>query len=264
MVSYVHFCNIETKLKMKQSKTISKPPFLALIILSLMFITTLSFAQTTPATFVVDNSVTMTKEKQQRTTPQQALQMLKDGNNRFATGKLLKRNLYEQVTTTAKGQFPYAVVLSCIDSRTSTEIIFDEGLGDVFNARIAGNFVNTDILGSMEFACKVAGAKLVLVVGHSKCGAIKGACDNVQLGNLSHVIEEIKPAVDSIKNIDGERNSRNDAYVQAVAEENVKLAIKEIREKSSIINEMEKKGEIIIVGAMYNLETGKVTFYECE
>lgn len=211
---------------------------------------------------IVKDSVTMTKEKQQSITPQQALQKLKDGNNRFVTGNLLKRNLKEQVKTTAKGQFPYSVVLSCIDSRTSTELIFDEGLGDVFNARIAGNFVNTDILGSMEFACKVAGAKLVLVVGHSKCGAIKGACDHVKLGNLTHVMDEIEPAVGSVKNIEGERNSKNDAFVQAVAIENVKLAIKEIREKSSILNEMEKKGEIIIVGAMHDLETGKVEFFQ--
>ncbi len=207
------------------------------------------------------DSLTPIKEKQQSITPQQALQKLKNGNNRFISGKPLKRNLIQQRTTTAKGQFPYAIVLSCIDSRTSTELIFDEGLGDVFNARIAGNFVNTDILGSMEFACKVAGAKLILVVGHSQCGAIKGACDHLKLGNLTHIVNEIEPAVDSVKNMAGERNSHNDAFVQRVAIENIKLALKRIREKSSILNEMEKKSEIIIVGAIYDLETGKVFFF---
>lgn len=247
---------------MKITKTKTTITFLAIGTLFLMLIAAPSFSQTASTNSIVVDTVTMTKEKQESITTEQALQKLKDGNKRFVSVKQLKRNLNEQVTKTAKGQFPYAIVLSCIDSRTSTELIFDEGLGDVFNARIAGNFVNTDILGSMEFACKVAGSKLILIVGHSKCGAIKGACDNVQLGNLTHVIDEIKPAVDNVKNIDGERNSHNDAFVQAVAEENIKLAIKEIREKSSILNEMEKKGEIMIVGSMYNLETGKVDFFQ--
>jgi carbonic anhydrase len=208
------------------------------------------------------DTATMTMEKQMSITPKEALEQLKAGNMRFTAGEPLKRNLQEQVKVTAKGQFPYAVVLSCIDSRTSSELIFDQGLGDIFNSRIAGNFVNTDIIGSMEFACKVAGAKVLLVVGHSKCGAVKGACDHVELGNLTHLLKEIEPAVDSVKNIKGERNSHNDAFVQAVAIENVKLTLKEIREKSSILSEMEKKGEIIIVGAMYDLETGKVEFFQ--
>ncbi len=253
---------MKIKSTMKITKTKTTITFLAIATLFLMLIAAPSFSQTASTNSIVVDTVTMTKEKQESITTEQALQKLKDGNKRFVSVKQLKRNLNEQVTKTAKGQFPYAVVLSCIDSRTSTELIFDEGLGDVFNARIAGNFVNTDILGSMEFACKVAGSKLILIVGHSKCGAIKGACDNVQLGNLTHVIDEIKPAVDNVKNIDGERNSHNDAFVQAVAEENIKLAIKEIREKSSILNEMEKKGEIMIVGSMYNLETGKVDFFQ--
>jgi len=263
MNSNTQFCRkYKTKQKMKPTKANSTSKFSALVTLLLILVTTFSFSQTASTSAAVTDSVTMTKEKQQNITPQQALQKLKDGNNRFVTGKLLDRNLNDQVKATANGQFPYAIVLSCVDSRTSTELIFDEGLGDVFNARIAGNFINTDILGSMEFACKVAGAKLILVVGHNKCGAIKGACDNVELGNLTHVIDEIKPAVDNVKNIDGERNSHNDDFVQAVAEENVRLAIKEISEKSSILNEMEKKGEIIIVGAMYDLGTGKVTFLQ--
>lgn len=262
MILKAHFCGIKKKHLMKQTKTKFSFTFSALASILLMLSTHSGFSQTASTTSMVVDTITMTKEKQHFITPQQALQKLKDGSNRFASGQPLKRNLTQQVTTTSKGQFPYAVVLSCIDSRTSTELIFDEGLGNVFNARIAGNFVNTDILGSIEFACKVAGAKLVLVVGHSQCGAVKGACDHVQLGNLTHVMDEIKPAVESVKNIDGERNSHNDAFVQAVAEVNVKLAIKEIREKSSILNEMEKKGEIIIAGAMYDLETGKVTFYD--
>ena len=210
----------------------------------------------------VTENITMTKEKQQAITPQQALQNLKDGNNRFVSGKPLMRNMPEQTAITAKGQYPYAVILGCVDSRASAELIFDAGLGDFFSARIAGNFVNTDILGSMEFACKVAGAKMIVVMGHSKCGAIKGACDNVELGNLTHLISEIKPSVESVKNIEGERNSKNDTFVQAVATENVKLAIKEIQEKSPILAEMEKKGEIIIVGAMQDLDTGKVDFIQ--
>lgn len=210
----------------------------------------------------VTDQVTMSKEKQQAITPQQALQKLKDGNTRFVTGKPLMRNLQKQTAITAKGQYPYAVILGCVDSRASAELIFDAGLGDFFSARIAGNFVNTDILGSMEFACKVAGAKMIVVMGHSKCSAIKGACDNVELGNLTHLISEIKPSVESVKNVEGDRNSKNDAFVQAVANENVKLAITEIQEKSPILAEMQKKGEIIIVGAMQDLDTGKVDFFQ--
>ena len=206
--------------------------------------------------------ITMTKEKQQAITPQEALQKLKDGNNRFVSGKPLMRNLQDQKAITAKGQYPYAAILGCVDSRASAELIFDAGLGDFFSARIAGNFVNTDILGSMEFACKVAGAKMIVVMGHSKCGAIKGACDNVELGNLTHLISEIRPSVESVKNVEGERNSHNDTFVQAVAVENVRLAIKEIQDNSPILAEMEKKGEIIIVGAMHDLETGKVEFIQ--
>lgn len=203
----------------------------------------------------------MTKEMQQSMTPRQALQKLKDGNNRFVSGKSMHYNYLEAAHETASGQYPSAIVLSCVDSRTSSELIFDQTMGDIFNARIAGNFVNTDILGSMEFACKVAGAKLVVVIGHNKCGAVKGACDHVELGNLTSVMNEIQPAVDNVKDIPGERNSKNEAFVEAVAKENVMLAMKEIREKSSILKEMESKGELMIVGAMYDLKTGKVEFY---
>jgi carbonic anhydrase len=176
-------------------------------------------------------------------------------------GKSLHRDYIDAAHETAAGQYPYAIILSCVDSRTSSEIIFDQNLGDVFNARIAGNFVNTDILGSMEFACKVAGAKLILVVGHNKCGAVKGACDHVELGNLTNVIREISPAVENVTSVPGERNSKNDTFVEAVSKENVLLALKEIREKSTLLKEMEQKGEIMIVGGMYDLKSGKVEFY---
>lgn len=236
----------------------------AVAILMLTFIPTLSNSQTlfkaSSNSSIVEN--VMTKESQKAITPQEALQKLKDGNQRFVEGKTEQRNLNKELEITTQGQFPYAIVLSCVDSRTSSELIFDEGFGDIFSTRIAGNFVNTDILGSMEFACKVAGSKLVLVVGHSKCGAISGACDNVGLGNLTHIIDHLKTAVNNIQNIHGERNSHNPEFVNAVAKENVKLTLHEIREKSSILAEMEKNGEIMIVGAMLNLETRKVEFFQ--
>lgn len=203
----------------------------------------------------------MSAQDQKSMTPQQALDKLKSGNERFVSGKEIDRDYSRQVAATANGQYPYAIVLSCVDSRTSSEIIFDQGIGDIFNARIAGNFVNTDILGSMEFACKVAGSKVILVVGHSACGAVKGACDHVEMGNLTNVMNELKPAVEATAGYDNNRNSKNQDFVEAVAKQNVLLAISEIREKSPILKEMESKGEIIIAGAMYDITTGKVTFY---
>ncbi len=202
-----------------------------------------------------------TKEMQTSHTPKQALQELKEGNQRFVSGKMIKRDFKSQVKQSAKGQYPSAVLLSCIDSRTSSELIFDLGMGDVFNARIAGNFENTDIIGSMEFACKVAGAKLIAVIGHSNCGAVKGACDKVALGNLTNVINQIQPAVEAVKDVNGERNSKNHDFVEAVSKGNVLMTMNDIREKSPILKEMETKGEIMIVGGMYNLETGVVEFY---
>jgi carbonic anhydrase len=228
------------------------------VMLIVLFIVQVSvFAQEV----VTEPYITMTKEIQQKMTPQEALQKLKDGNNRFVSGHELKRDLPAQMEAGANGQYPYAVVLSCIDSRTSTEIIFDQGIGDVFNARIAGNYANKDIIGSMEFACKLAGAKLILVVGHSKCGAVKGACDHAELGNLTHVINQIRPAVDSIKNIPGERNSQNERFVEAVARENVRQTIENIRRDSPILREMEQNGQIIVAGAMHNITTGEVEFF---
>lgn len=204
---------------------------------------------------------TMTKETQTATTPAQALQKLKDGNARFVAGKPEKRDHLKQVKDTSKGQHPYASVVSCLDSRTSTEIIFDQGIGDVFNARIAGNIVNSDILGSLEFASKLAGSKLIAVIGHTKCGAIKGACDNAELGNLTGLVAKIKPAVTATTSAkDEDRSSHNAAFVDRVAETHVRQAMESIRKDSPILAQMEKDGQIQIVGAMYDIATGKVTF----
>ena len=204
---------------------------------------------------------TQTKETQSSLTPLKALEILKDGNKRFVQNLKANRNLLQQVNETASGQYPFAAILSCIDSRTSAELIFDQGLGDIFSIRIAGNFVNEDILGSMEFACKVAGSKLVLVLGHTACGAVKGACDDVKLGNLTAMLAKIRPAVEAVKQ-NGDRTSANAAFVQAVADENVRLAMKAIRSRSPILKELEDKGEIAIVGGMYDVGTGAVEFID--
>lgn len=204
--------------------------------------------------------ITQTKDTQVVMSPAQAIEILKEGNKRFVAQIQEPRNLLEQVKTTSGGQYPFAVLVSCIDSRTSSELVFDLGIGDAFNARIAGNFVNEDILGSMEFACKVAGAKLIAVIGHTKCGAVKGACDNVELGNLTSVIKNIRPAVEGVS-YEGDRSSANGEFVEMVAENNVKLTIEKIRTNSPILKEMEDAGDINIVGGMYDVETGIVSFY---
>lgn len=204
---------------------------------------------------------TMTKEAQAATTPDQAFQKLRDGNARFVSGSTVHRNLRKQVQETSAGQYPFASVVSCLDSRTSTELIFDQGIGDVFNARIAGNIVNADILGSLEFASKAAGSKLIAVIGHTNCGAIKGACDGVELGNLTGLLDKIKPAVSATSSENGEaRTSKNHAFVDRVAEMNVLKTMANIRSNSAILRQMEKDGQIKIVGGMYDIETGKVTF----
>lgn len=205
---------------------------------------------------------TLNKELQASITPRQALEILKKGNNRFMTNLQERRNLLEQVNDTRDGQWPFATILSCIDSRTSAELIFDQGLGDIFSVRIAGNIVNTDILGSMEFACKVAGSKLIVVLGHSKCGAVKGACDHVEMGNLTELLSKIQPAVYQEKETKESRNASNPTFVENVAEINVKRNVKNIIERSFILEQMIENGEIGIVGAMHNIETGEVTFYE--
>jgi carbonic anhydrase len=205
---------------------------------------------------------TFNKELQQQITPLEALNILKEGNERFVKNLKVNRNLLQQVNETTHGQWPFAVVLSCIDSRTSAELIFDQGLGDIFSIRIAGNIVNTDILGSMEFGCKVAGAKIIVVLGHSKCGAIKGACDNVQLGNLTGLLNKIAPSIEAEKYSMANRTSSNEEFVENVAEINVHTNLKLIPQQSEIINKMIEEGEIAIVGAMYDVATGKVEFYE--
>nr|WP_299031316.1 carbonic anhydrase family protein [uncultured Tenacibaculum sp.] len=205
-----------------------------------------------------------TKETQATMTPEKSLQYLKEGNLRFQNNLKANRNLLEQVNDTREGQFPFATILSCIDSRVSAELVFDQGLGDVFSARIAGNFVNEDILGSMEFACKLAGTKLIVVLGHTSCGAVKGACDNAELGNLTTMLGKIKPAVEAVTEPKDEslRNSSNIEFVNNVAEKNVQLTIDRILNESEVLADMHKNGEIMIVGAMYNIEDGAVTFFE--
>ncbi|MEE9361737.1 MAG: carbonic anhydrase family protein [Cellulophaga sp.] len=205
---------------------------------------------------------TQTKETQTAMTPQTALQCLKGGNQRFQDNLRANRNLLQQVSETGNGQFPFAAILSCIDSRVSSELVFDQGLGDVFSIRIAGNFTNEDILGSMEFACKLAGTKLVVVLGHTSCGAIKGACDNAELGNLTAMLEKIKPAVKAVVSPEDSslRTSKNLDFVNEVAEKNVSLTIDRVLAESPVLEEMQNKGEILIVGAMYDVHTGEVRF----
>jgi carbonic anhydrase len=203
---------------------------------------------------------TLGKEKRDKMTPDEILAKLKRGNKNFSKGLMTARNYRNEQKITAKGQFPAAVVLSCIDSRAPAEVIMDLGIGDIFNARVAGNIANEDILGSMEFACKVAGAKVVLVMGHTACGAIKGAIDNVELGNLTGLLAKIKPAVKATT-FKGEQSSKNAAFVDAVAQKNVELTMGDIRKKSAVLAELESKGAIKIAGSMYNLETAIVNFF---
>ncbi len=200
------------------------------------------------------------KAQQAAISPDQVIEDLRSGNERFATGKTKPRDMLHDQEVTAKGQYPHAVILSCIDSRAPAEIIFDSGLGDIFNARIAGNIADPDLVGSMEFACAVSGAKLVLVMGHTNCGAIKGACDNVELGNLTGLLQKIQPAVAAVQGIPGDRTSKNKAFVEAVAEANVHLTVQRIRELSSVLRGLEGSGTIKIRGAIYDLDTGRVRF----
>ena len=203
----------------------------------------------------------LTKAERDSLTPEQVLQEFKDGNERFNNGQITQRDHSEEVRKAATGgQVPKAMVLSCVDSRVPVEDVFDQGIGDVFVGRVAGNFVNTDLLGSMEFACKLAGAKLIIVMGHQHCGAVKGAIDDVHLGNLTAMLSNIKPAVAMSQNFVGEKSSKNEAFVKLVAQNNIKHAITEIRAKSEILNKMESNGEIKIIGAFYTLRTGKLEF----
>ena len=202
-----------------------------------------------------------TAESQSKLTPLMTIDILKEGNDRFAVGNPVNRDLHAQVEQTSTGQYPFAAIVSCIDSRIPTEIIFDQGIGDVFNARIAGNFINEDILGSLEFACKLAGSKLIVVMGHTSCGAVKGACDHAKLGNLTQMLDKIMPAVNAVSTPEGtDRSSANIDFVNQVAVKNVEMTIENIKSDSPVLNEMMQKGDIDIVGAMYDVKTGKVTF----
>ncbi|MCH2195523.1 carbonic anhydrase family protein [Kordia sp.] len=204
-----------------------------------------------------------TKETQAVMTPDSSIQALKDGNKRFVENMQVSRDLLDQVSDTSTGQYPFATVLSCIDSRVSSELIFDQGIGDIFSVRIAGNFVNEDILGSMEFACKLAGTKVIVVLGHTACGAVKGACDHARLGNLTALINKIEPAVEAVTEPTDEslRNSKNIEFVNNVAAKNVEMTIENIRKQSPVLAELENEGDIKIVGGMYDISNGKVTFY---
>jgi carbonic anhydrase len=198
-----------------------------------------------------------TEEAQARITPHEALEELKAGNARFVAGKMRGRNLREEVHVTASHQYPFAVIVSCIDSRVPPELVFDQGIGDVFSARVAGNVLNDDIVGSLEFACKVSGAKLIVVLGHSNCGAIKGAIDDVQLGKLTGLLEKVKPAGDRVAQSVQPRTSKNKEFVQQVAEQNVRLVMQQIRERSPVLLEMLDAGKIGLAGGMYDLTTGE-------
>lgn len=205
---------------------------------------------------------TLTQEEQKALSPSKVLELLQAGNQRFTTDSLTRRTHSKQVRAAVAGQFPKAVILSCLDSRIPVEDVFDCGIGDLFVARIAGNFANVDIVGSMEFACKVAGSKLVLVVGHADCGAVKGAIDGVELGNLTQVLRNISPAIERVEGYADQRKSSNKDFLKKVTEQNVRHTLDYIRKNSPILKTMESSGEIIIVGAVYNMETGEVTFLE--
>lgn len=195
-------------------------------------------------------------------TPQKVLQDLKEGNQRFVSRQPRPRDFRHDQAVVAEAQYPHAVLLSCIDSRAPAEFIFDKGLGDIFNARVAGNIANVDLVGSIEFACKVAGARLVLVMGHTACGAVKGACDDVQLGNITALLATIRPAVAAVNNVPGPRSSENIDFVEAVAVMNVRLTMDRIRALSPLLSDLESRGQIAIVGGIYDLTTGKVNFLE--
>jgi carbonic anhydrase len=201
----------------------------------------------------------LTQEQRDKMTPDEVIREMKAGNERFRSGKPLHRDFMREVKATAKGQYPAAIVFSCVDSRAPAELILDFGIGEIFSGRVAGNVADEDILGSMEFACKVAGSKVVLVMGHTACGAIKGAIDGVQLGNLTALLAKIHPAVEAT-HYTGERSAKNYAFVDAVARTNVSLTIANIREKSQVLRDLESSGSIKIAGSMYNLETGVVEF----
>lgn len=216
----------------------------------------------TETTSVQLSSDVMTAEDQEEITPEQIIQGLKDGNERYVNNNLTPRDLQSQVKATASGQFPEAIIISCVDSRVPVEHVFDKGVGDIFVARVAGNFSNEDILGSSEFATAVAGSKVVVVMGHESCGAVKAAIDGVEMGNITAMLDKIEPAIEMTRNFDGEQSTSNNDYVTEVVNNNVINTIAEMRENSPIIAELERNGEVVIAGAFYDLDTGKVTFLD--
>ena len=224
-------------------------------------------AQTAPVRVAAGSNpltIPLTRETQQALSPADVLQRFKDGNERFLADRPIERDFLGQIRLTSGGQFPMATVLGCIDSRVPHEIIFDKGVGDLFSARIAGNFINTDMLGSLEFSTAVAGAKLIIVLGHTECGAVKGACDNVQLGNLTSTLSNIAPAVYAVTDVEGPRTSANKAFVDAVAHENVDQTVNNIVGRSTIIRGLVESGNLIVIGAMHDVSTGRVTFDEAD
>ena len=204
---------------------------------------------------------TQSQETQKNLTPELAYTILKDGNKRFVNNLKANRNLLEQVNETSAGQFPFATILSCMDSRTSAELIFDQGLGDIFSIRVAGNVLNDDVLGSMEFGTKVVGTKIILVLGHTKCGAVAGACDHVEMGKLTQLLNKIKPAIEKEVETGSNRSGSNDQFVERVTITNIKMVMEQIRSESPIIAELEDQGQLKIVGGLYDVKSGEVTFY---
>lgn len=230
----------------------------ALLIAAAAFpLTSMVFAEET-------KQMPVSSEEQKAMTPDAVLKDLMEGNKRFAAGEITNLNIKESIEVTSKGQFPSAVVLSCLDSRVPVENVFDQGIGDIFVGRVAGNVENVDMLGSFEFATKLAGAKLVMVLGHEACGAVKGACDGAEMGNLTALLEKIQPAVEAVKGefAEDKQNSKNSDFVSKVVEENVRITVADIRKGSPVLAEMEEAGEIKIVGAVYSLHTGEVTLLE--
>ncbi|WP_300289537.1 carbonic anhydrase family protein [Nitrosomonas sp.] len=205
---------------------------------------------------------TLTKEMLAHLSPEQAIQLLKDGNQRFVSNLKLNRNLLQQVNETSEGQFPFALVLSCIDSRTSAELIFDQGLGDIFSCRIAGNILNEDILGSMEFACRIAGSKVIMILGHTKCGAVKGACHGIKLGNLTALLDKLQPVMDAELSGKAISDTPDPEFMENIARSNVRYVMEEIPRRSPVIAEMLDNREIALEGGMYDVDTGMVTFYD--
>ena len=237
--------------------------FHTLPLLALLLVGTTACAQTSTLASERDPAIALTAETQAALTPMDVLQALKDGNERFLAGTPVSRDFLGQVRETAGGQFPMAAILGCIDSRVPHEIIFDKGVGDIFSARVAGNFVNTDILGSLEFATAAAGSKVIVVPGHTECGAVKGACDHVELGNLTSTLANIAPAVYAVGDlIPGERSSANKDYVQAVAHENVEMTVRNMVERSPVMHGLVEEGKLIVIGAMHDVATGEVLFME--